>query len=107
MQTMLIKERYKVVRALEVQENYAFLETVDIKDREKTTCLLNLYEAELLPVYLDVYDRLEACPAYRGAFIADGSLVSLSYSRNSIFNHILVCIFSLTDSEIITEVVAS
>jgi len=76
-ETMLIKERYKVIRVLDVQENYAFLETVDIKDRQKTACLLNLYEAELLPVYLDVYDRLEACPAYRGAFIADGSLVSV------------------------------
>lgn len=77
MQTMLIKERYKVIRALEVQENYAFLETVDIKDRDKTACLLNVYEAELLPVYLDVFDRLEACPAYRGAFIADESLISV------------------------------
>ena len=77
METMLIKERYKVIRALDVQENYAFLETVDIKDRDKTACLLNLYEAELLPVYLDVFDRLEGCPGYQGAFIADGSLVSV------------------------------
>jgi len=76
-ETMLIKERYKVIRVLDVQENYAFLETVDIKDREKTACLLNLYEAELLPVYLDVFDRLEDCLGYQGAFIADGSLVSV------------------------------
>lgn len=77
METMLIKERYKVIRALDAQENYAFLETVDIKDRDKSACLLNLYEAELLPVYLDVFDRLEACPAYQGSFIADGTLVSV------------------------------
>ena len=76
METMLIKERYKVIRALDVQENYAFLETVDIKDREKTACLLNLYEEDLLPVYLDVFDRLEGCSGYQGAFIADGSLVA-------------------------------
>lgn len=76
METMLIKEQYKVIRALDVQESYAFLETVDIKDREKTACLLNLYEGDLLPVYLDVFDRLQDCPAYHGAFIAEGSLAA-------------------------------
>ena len=77
METMLIKEQYKVVRALDVREDYAFLETVDIKDREKSACLLNLYEGNLLPVYLDVFDRLKGCPGYRGAFIADGSLAAV------------------------------
>ena len=77
MQTMLIKEKYKVIRAVDVHENYAFLEAVDIKDRDKSACLLNIYEEELLPVYLDVFDRLENCPGYRGAFIADSSLVAV------------------------------
>ena len=77
MQTMLIKEQYKVIRALEVREDYAFLETVDIKDRDKATCLLNLYEGKYLPVYLDVFDRLKDCPEYGGAFVADGSLAAV------------------------------
>lgn len=82
MHTMLIKERYKVVRALAVQKSYAFLETVDIKDRDKAACLLNIYEEELLPVYLDVFDRLSDCPDFLGAFIAEGSLVSVFEYRD-------------------------
>ena len=38
MDTMLVRERYKVVQVLDVRENYAFVEAVDILDREKNSC---------------------------------------------------------------------
>lgn len=77
METMLIRESYKVVRSLDVREDYAFLEGVNIRDREKSACLLNLYEGKSLPVYLDLYDRMGSCPGFREMFIADGTLVTV------------------------------
>lgn len=77
MQTMLIRERYKVTRSLATGEEYAFLECVDIRDREKKACHLNLYEGSCLPVYLDIYDRLGDQPGFREMFIADGTLVGV------------------------------
>ena len=40
---MLVRERYKVVWVLDAREDYAFAEAVDILDREKGACLLNIY----------------------------------------------------------------
>lgn len=74
---MLIRERYKVVRVLDVRENYAFLEAVDIQDREKNACFLNLYEGPLLREYLDCFDRLADYPDYRGMFVSGETLVSV------------------------------
>ena len=48
MDTLLVRERYKLVRVLETRENYACAEAVDILDREKRSCLLNIYEGPLL-----------------------------------------------------------
>ena len=47
MKTLLIRERYKVVRVITAQPGYALLEAVDILDRETPSCLLNLYEGDL------------------------------------------------------------
>lgn len=77
METLLIRERYKVIRALDAREDYACLEAVDIQDREKPACLLNVYEGALLPRYLDCFDRLEDCPAFRGMFVAGEGLVAV------------------------------
>ena len=66
MDTMLVRERYKVVQVLDVRENYAFVEAVDILDREKNSCLLNIYEGPLLRAYLPCFDRLDACPDFQG-----------------------------------------
>lgn len=52
MEDLLVRERYKVIRVLEVRENYAFAEAVDILDRENRLCLLNVYEGPLLRDYL-------------------------------------------------------
>ena len=51
MGSLLIRERYKVVRVVELQPDYALLEAVDIADRETPSCLLNLYEGAFLHQY--------------------------------------------------------
>ncbi len=79
MQSLLIRERYKVVRVLTVQSDYALLEAVDISDRETPSCLLNLYEGELLHRYARICSaiRKEECPAFRGMFLERGTLVTV------------------------------
>lgn len=78
MQSLLIRERYKVVRVINLQPGYALLEAVDISDRETPYCLLNVYEGELLHRYarLCVGLRKEDCPAFRGMFLEQGALVT-------------------------------
>ena len=72
MDTMLVRERYKVVQVLDVRENYAFVEAVDILDREKNSCLLNIYEGPLLRAYLPCFDQLGACPGLSGGVFRGG-----------------------------------
>ena len=52
MEALLIQERYKVVRVLDARAGYAFVQAVDILDREQNAYLLNIYEGELLRAYL-------------------------------------------------------
>ena len=79
METMLIRERYKVVRVIARQSDYALLEAVDISDRETPSCLLNLYEGALLRRYARICSgiRREECPAFRGMFLERGTLVTV------------------------------
>jgi len=74
MEAMLIRERYKVIQVLDAREHYAFLQAVDIQDREKQSCFLNLYDGPLLPVYLNCFDRLEGFPDYLRMFSEGDSL---------------------------------
>ena len=77
MDTLLIRERYKVVQVLETRENYAFAEAVDILDREKNSYLLNIYEGPLLRIYLPCFDQLRTCPDFQGVFLEGESLVAV------------------------------
>ena len=77
MDTILVRERYKVVQVLTVQENYAFVEAVDILDREKTSYLLNIYEGPLLRTYLPCFDQLKTCSDFEGTFLEGESLVAV------------------------------
>ncbi len=81
METMLIRERYKVICVQEAEDEYAFLEAVDIQDREKSTCLLNIYEGSLRPVYLNCFDRMDDCEDFRGMFVQGESVVAVFESR--------------------------
>lgn len=76
MNTVLIRERYKVVRVLWSEPDYAFVEAVDIQDRETPSRLINLYEGELLHRYGRICAGIDPaeCPAWRGMFLAGGTL---------------------------------
>ena len=77
METLLIRERYKIVQVLHAQPDYAFAEAVDIQDRQTPACLVNVYEGAWLPRYAEVYAGLEGCPAFQGAFLQGESLVAV------------------------------
>lgn len=76
MESMLIRERYKVARILRAQRNYALAEAADIQERETPIRLLNLYEGELLHRYGKICAgiRPEECPAFRGMFLERDTL---------------------------------
>ena len=78
MRSLLIRERFKVVRAISVQPGYALLEAVDISERETPSCLINLFEGELLHRYARICTHIkkEDCPAFRGMFLEQGTLVA-------------------------------
>lgn len=77
MDALLIRERYKVVRVLDARDNYAFIEAVDILDREQSTCLMNLYEGPQLRAYLPCYDRARSCASFLDMFLEGESLVTV------------------------------
>lgn len=77
MDSILIRERYKVIRVLEVRKNYVFAEAVDILDRERSQYFLNIYEGAALKVYLPCFDSLRSCPDFLGMFLEEGSLVTV------------------------------
>lgn len=76
MDTVLVRERYKVVRVLEAGGDYAFAESVDITERETPVRLLNIYEGAWLPIYARIFSGMEDCPAFCEAFLAEESLVA-------------------------------
>lgn len=76
MESMLIRERYKVARVLWARRDYALVEAADIQDRATPIRLLNLYEGELLHRYARICEgiRTEDCPAFRGMFLERDTL---------------------------------
>lgn len=84
METILIRERYKVVRILCAFEEYACVEAVDIQDRETPVCLINLYEGEQFYRYGKIYASMkqEECPALRRFFL-DGETVVAVFENSA------------------------
>lgn len=82
METIMIRERYKVVRVLEEDWDYAFAEAVDISERETPIRFINVYEGVLLPVYARVFPDLQNCEDFCEAFLVDKSLVAIFRSCN-------------------------
>ena len=76
MNTMLIRERYKVVRVLESDAQYACVEAVDIQERETPSRLVNLYEGALLHRYGRICTAIAPaeCPSLRGMFLTGETL---------------------------------
>ncbi len=77
METVIIRERYKVVQVLRAEQGYAFAEAVDIMERETPVRLLNVYEGEQLPVYARIFTEKMDCAAFCGAFLSGDSLVAV------------------------------
>ena len=84
MESLLIRERYKVIHVLYAEEDYAALEAVDIRDREQTLYLLNVYEGKYLKSYLGCFHQLRGCPAYREMFLWQDSLVAVFTYREGL-----------------------
>ena len=80
-EALLVRERYKIVRVLEAQEDYACAQAVDILDREGRTCLLNLYEKALLKRCIQSFDKLNKCPDFIEMFLEGGTLVTVFRNR--------------------------
>ncbi len=83
METKLVRERYKIVRVLYAEEEYALVEAVDIQDRETPVYLLNLYGGTLLHRYGRIYANLhpEQCPAFQRIFLEEETLVTVFTDR--------------------------
>ncbi len=81
MEAFWVRERYKVVRVIRVEEHYACVQAVDILDREVRSCLLNLYEGPWLKEQLAGFDRLKGCPDFLEMFLEKGSLVTVFEDR--------------------------
>ena len=77
MESLLIRQRYKVTLVIHAGDSYAALEAVDILDREQKAFILNVYEGELIKPYLELFSRLRHCPEYREIFTSDDSLVAV------------------------------
>ena len=79
MNTVLIRERYKVVRVLYSEPDYALVEAVDIQERETPTRQINLYEGELLHRYGRLCAGIDPadCPAFQGMFLCGDTLAAV------------------------------
>ncbi len=79
MDSLLIRDRYKVVRVITIRRDYALVEAVDISDRETPNCLLNLYEGEYLHRYVRLCSGLnkEDCPSFRRMYLERGTLITV------------------------------
>ena len=79
METILIRERYKVVRILYTAEDYVLAEAVDIQDRDTPLCLINLYGGALLHRYGRIYADLrpERCPDFQRVFLEKETLTAV------------------------------
>ena len=83
MESVLVRERYKIARVLEAADGYAFAEAVDIADRETSVRLLNIYEGEWLPVYARIFADMNVCPAFCEAFLSGDSLTAVFQSSRA------------------------
>lgn len=71
----LIREQYKIIRTVESGADYAIREAVDIQARERGAYLLNGYRGVWRKPYLALFDRLNACEAYREMFLEGEELL--------------------------------
>lgn len=79
MEGRIIREQYKVVRELVSEPGFSAVQAVDIRERQRPGCLLNLYEGDALKrwgrLLADI--RREDCPQFRCVFL-DGEKRTLA-----------------------------
>jgi hypothetical protein len=73
----LLREQYKTVRILRQDEHYVCAQAVDILDREKRSCLLNLYGGPLLRTYLPCFQNLSGHEGFLNVFLDGGRLAAV------------------------------
>lgn len=77
MESLLIREQYKVTCVLHAEKDYAALLAVDIRSRGKETRLLNVYEGEYRRRYVPCYHQLQGCRQFLGVFLWEESLIAV------------------------------
>ncbi len=79
MESILIRERYKIVQVLYSSDEYLLAEAVDIQDRERPLCLMNLYGGRLFHRYGRLFAdlRREQCPDFQRAFLEKDTLAAV------------------------------
>lgn len=77
MESVIVRERYKVIQVLEAEDSYAFAEAVDITERETPTRLLNIYEGKWLSTYARVFSKPIGGTDFCDAFPLGDSLVAV------------------------------
>ena len=75
METFLIKEQYKIIRLIRLEEHFAAVHAVDVTSRSNEQYILNIYDGELVKKYVGQFNELHNCPDYVGMFVRDESLV--------------------------------
>lgn len=74
---MIIKERYKVIRVLKLEEHYAALHAVDITARSNEQYIVNVYDGDLVKPYVGYFSTAQRCPGFVEMFVRDGSLAAV------------------------------
>ncbi len=74
MESGMRKARYKVTHTLCSRPDHEAIVCVDVEDREKRECLINVYRAGAAARYVACFDSLRHCGEFRGMFLADGAL---------------------------------
>lgn len=72
----IVKSKYRVVRVLTAQRDYAALEAVNIEERNNTEVLLNVYEGESKKRYIRLFSAFTGCRDFVECFISDESFVA-------------------------------
>lgn len=84
MQSIVIKNKYKVIQVLHTEEWFAAFLTVDIDSREKKEYLVNVYEGELTKQYIGCFNSLRHCPEFIEMFAGEGMLAAVFTYREGI-----------------------
>ena len=76
MESIIVRNKYKIIRVITAESDYAFAEAVDITEREAPLRWLNFYECPLLPVFTRYFSNMSPCAAFCEMFLAGDCLVA-------------------------------